>query len=283
MFIDLHTHSTFSDGSLSPTDLVRLAVRRKLRVLALTDHDTVEGLPEFLAAGTHHGLEVVPGIEISTRHGQHSLHLLGYGIRHTSAGLEKSLLWIQEARRQRNDKILAKLQNLGIRISPQELADRGLGQIGRPHIAGILVEKRIVKTAQEGFVRFLRRGGSAFVEQERPEVEKVIAMIRDAGGVSFLAHPGTLDPSLKIIPGLVKELKDLGLQGIEAYYPSHSATANKAIRRLAEDLHLLISGGTDFHGDSRSGAPLGGSAGTVRIPAEIWPPLKNHLQPGLFS
>ncbi len=283
MFIDLHTHSTFSDGFLSPTELVRLAVHRKLRVLALTDHDTVEGLPEFLSAGRHYGIDVVSGIEISTRHGQHSLHILGYGIRHTSAGLEKSLLWIQEARKQRNDKILAKLQNLGIPISPQELAQQGIGQIGRPHIASILVNKGIVKTAQEGFVRFLRRGGSAFVEQERPEVEKVIAMITDAGGVSFLAHPGTLDPSLKIIPDLVRDLKNLGLQGIEAYYPSHSSTTNKAIRKLAEDLHLLISGGTDFHGDTRSNAPLGGSTGTGRIPAEIWPPLKKHLQPNLLS
>lgn len=283
MFIDLHTHSTFSDGCLSPTELVRLAVHRKIRVLALTDHDTVQGLPEFLSAGKDHGLEVVPGIEISTYHGEHSLHILGYGICHTSTDLEKSLLWIQEARKLRNDKILAKLQILGIPISPQELADQGIGQIGRPHIASILVKKGIVKTAQECFVRFLRRGGAAFVEQERPEVEKVIAMIRDAGGVSFLAHPGTLDPSLKIIPDLVKNLKDLGLQGIEAYYPSHSSSANNAIRKLATDLHLLISGGTDFHGDTRSTAPLGGSTGTVRIPAEIWPPLKKHLQPELLT
>lgn len=278
MRIDLHTHSNFSDGTLSPPELVRLAARRGVSALALTDHDTTQGLPDFLSAGEHYGLEVIPGIEISTRHREHSLHVLGYGIRHNSGGLEKSLEKIQDARKERNHKILARLQDFDIDISFQDLAEQGVGQIGRPHIARVLVARGVVKTVQEGFVRFLRRGGPAFVEQERPEAEKVIAMIREAGGIAFLAHPGSLDPSLKVLPELVNELKNFGLAGIEAYYPSHSSGTSRFLTKLAGDLNLLISGGTDFHGDFRSNTPLGGSAATVTVPPEVWETLKSRLQ-----
>jgi hypothetical protein len=278
MRIDLHTHSTFSDGTLSPRELVRLAVKRSVSALALTDHDTTQGLPDFLSAGEHYGIEVVPGIEISTRHREYSLHVLGYGIRHNSGALENSLEKIQAARKERNHKILAKLQDFDIDISSQDLAGQGIGQIGRPHIARVLVERGVVKTIQEGFVRFLRRGGSAFVEQERPEADKVIAMIKEAGGIAFLAHPGSLDPSMKTLPGLINELKNFGLAGIEAYYPSHSPSTSRFLKKLAGELNLLISGGTDFHGEFGSNTPLGGSAATVTVPPEIWETMKNLLQ-----
>lgn len=276
-YIDLHTHSTCSDGTLSPSELVDHAVERKLAVIALTDHDTVSGLPEALDHARRFDIEVVPGIEISSRCQDTSLHILGYGIDHKNSEFAAFLAKLQKSRYDRNIGILERINTLGIHMELAELTDLAGDQIGRPHFAQLLIKKGIVGSMQDAFTRFLKRGGPAFVEHARPESDEVIEQIRNAGGIAILAHPACTDPSLSLIPTLIKKLRTQGLAGLEAYYPAHSKKTSKALLAIAGENNMLVSGGTDFHGKDRSSTPLGGSVKTVRIPLEIWENISTAL------
>ena len=277
LFIDLHTHSTCSDGLLTPTALLTLAARRGLAAIALTDHDTVAGLPEALAHGTITGVEVLPGIEISSGLDGASLHILGYGFDHEHPGFLAFLAKLQQARRNRNQGILERLHTLGISITSEELTHIAGDQVGRPHFARLLVQKGRAKNSQDAFARYLKRGSPAFVEHTKPQADEVISIIAEANGLAVLAHPACSDPGLEKIPSLVAQLKDFGLAGLEAVYPTHSKKVSRCLQTLAAQHDLLLSGGTDYHGDKHSVTPLGGNAKTIRVPLQLLHDIKHRL------
>jgi hypothetical protein len=277
LFIDLHTHSTCSDGLLTPTALLDLAARRGLAAIALTDHDTVAGLPEALAHGTAIGVEVVKGIEISSSHDGVSLHILGYGFNHEHPGFLAFLAKLQEARRNRNQRMLERLHALGISMTNEELAQIAGDQIGRPHFARLLVRKGRAKNVQDAFSRYLKRGAPAFVEHNKPRTDEAISKIGEANGLAVLAHPTCSDPGLEKNPALVAQLKDYGLAGIEAFYPTHSKKVTRFLQTLAAQHGLFLSGGSDYHGDKHSITPLGGNAKTIRVPLQLLHDLKQRL------
>jgi predicted metal-dependent phosphoesterase TrpH len=252
--IDLHIHSTYSDGTLTPAELVDLAKSRGLSAIAITDHDTADGIDEAIQRGLEKGIEVISGIEISTWHGDTSMHILGYNFSHNDEQFDSRLQLLQHGRETRNKRIIENLNNLGIGVELEELRKYSeYGQTGRPHIARLLVDKGVTKTVDLAFKYYLGRGAAAYAERFRFSAHDAIAMIRQAGGVTVLAHPSSLDPSLRSIGPLLKDLHLVGLDGVEVYYPSHSPKAVKALVKIAKDLGLLMTGGSDFHDSDRFG------------------------------
>ncbi|MCB2225547.1 MAG: PHP domain-containing protein [Desulfarculaceae bacterium] len=276
--IDLHTHSSASDGTLSPAALADEAAKAGLAAVALTDHDSVDGLPEFLSAAASGGPELVPGVEISAqRPGGGPMHLVGLWVDPHDPGLRDGLAWMQRARAERNPKIAAKLQELGLPVSLEEVAARAEGQVGRPHFAQVLVDKGLVSNVPEAFARYLRRGAPAYVGKERMSPEQALKMIRGAGGLPILAHPGLLDMQPAVLEALLKKLKGQGLAGIEAYYSQHDSAQQRCYLNLAARLGLAVSGGSDFHGASKPDIRLGTGLGTLRIPVSVLAALKKLL------
>lgn len=276
-WIDLHTHSTFSDGALSPAALIDLALQRGLKALALTDHDTVAGIPTFLNYAADKQIRVLGGIEISAWHDQNSMHILGYGLDQTDMELNRTLAQLQKARHQRNLDILDRLNELGIAISYVDLEHRQNSQVGRPHIARALIRMGVVNDFQEAFYRYLRRGAAAYVNSGRIHATDAIRLIRGAGGAPVLAHPAATDAGLINLPNLLPELRQAGLVGIETHYPAHSHKQNKQLLQLAAKHGLIATGGTDFHEKLPSGVPLGGSCRSVRIPYTCYQELSKFL------
>ncbi len=270
--IDLHTHSHYSDGTLSPKALIEYAKAAGLSVIALTDHDTVEGNNEAVAYGNKLGLEVIPGVEVSVFFKNRSMHMLGYWVDSTDPDLQDRLTVIQAARHERNKRIIDRLNSLGIDVSLEELAlQSSCGEVGRPHIASLLISRGVVKSREEAFIRYLRRGAAAYVEREHFPAESAIAIIRQAGGLAVLAHPISMAISLPKLTELVKELQVVGLDGLEAYYPNHSNKNVKYLQGLASGLGLVVSGGSDFHGESVSRG-INGMAGknsSFVVPANV--------------
>src|SRR5512137_1182473 len=192
-YVDLHLHTTASDGVLSPSEIVRYAKVKGLQAIAITDHDTIEGLEEGLSEGEKIGFEVIPGIEISAEHSSGSMHILGFFLDIHHPLLNEKLGYLQRARAERNPKIVGKLNQLGIDITYDEvLKASGGGQVGRPHFANVLIEKKYVRSFQEAFDRFLKKGAPAYVDKVRFTSGEAIHFIREAGGVAVLAHPNTL-------------------------------------------------------------------------------------------
>jgi predicted metal-dependent phosphoesterase TrpH len=258
-YIDLHTHSNASDGSLPPREVVRLAKERRLQALALTDHDTIDGLPEAVAAGQELDIEVIPGVEISARHANGSMHILGYFLDYESEVLAQRLTVLKQARKDRNPQIIAKLNDMGIPITMEQVERiSGVGQVGRPHIARALYEGGYVRSLQEAFDIYLGNNGRAYVSKFRFPPEEALAMIRDAKGIPVLAHPFTLGQHTpETLRPLLQELMAQGLAGVECYYPEHSSTQEALYLFLARELGLLITGGSDFHGDNKPEVTLG--------------------------
>jgi predicted metal-dependent phosphoesterase TrpH len=256
--IDLHTHSSYSDGSLSPRQLVQLAKKRGLRAIALTDHDTVAGVEEALEAGKELGVEAVPGVEISAQYPPGTMHILGYYIRASHRELQGALKKLQQARAARNPKIIERLQGLGLKITTTEVLDLSGGQVGRPHIARALVNRGYVSSIDEAFSRYLKKGAIAYVEKFRFPPEEAIAIIRRAGGIAVLAHPFTLGMAKPDeLSQLVRGLGEMGLEGIEVFYPGHTEEMAVIYEDVAKRLGLVCTGGSDFHGNFRDHSYLG--------------------------
>jgi predicted metal-dependent phosphoesterase TrpH len=257
--IDLHTHSTASDGSCSPAEVVRLAKEGGLAAVALTDHDTVDGLPEAAAAGEEFGVEVIPGVEISAQFPGGTMHILGLFVEYHNGRLDQGLAVLKQARIDRNPRIIAKLNALGIPITMEQI-DRisGGGQVGRPHIARALMEAGYVQDLQEAFDKYLGWHKPAYVSKFRFPPDQALAMIREAQGIPVLAHPFTLGlGSAFALRNLVIELKGLGLAGLEVYYSEHTPEQEALYLKLARELDLQISGGSDFHGLNKPEITLG--------------------------
>lgn len=275
--IDLHIHSNYSDGTLSPSDLVALAKKNGLAGIAITDHDTMAGTSEAISQGLKQGVEIIPGIEISAKFNDIGIHILGYGLNQNNPDLQNGIDKLQKARQARNQKIIEKLNTLDINMESSDLEKLGRGQIGRPHFARLLVKKRVVKSVNAAFYRFLKKGAEAYVECYKLPAPEAINMIRKAGGLAMLAHPESIDPSLVKLPNIIKALKDNGLAGIELYYPTHSIKTYKLLKKTGEDLGLIFCGGSDFHGDIRNNLPIGGSKKKAHVPYEVLAIIKEQL------
>jgi len=278
--IDLHTHSTASDGTFSPKRLVKLAKETGLVALALTDHDTIDGLAEAEEEAQAQSLAFVPGVEISVKFdGPGHFHLLGYFLDYRNLALTQALKGLKEARATRNQKMLAKLQDLGIDISLEELrAVSGGGEIGRPHLARLLVKKGVVKDTNEAFEKYLAKGAPAYVPKALLEPAEAIALIHTAGGLASLAHPYYLKLDDQALTKYVAGLKDLGLDALEAYYTDHSPAYTRFLLDLAQKLDLLVTGGSDFHGENKPEIALGKGKGGLFVPEEVYWRLREAWQ-----
>ncbi|MDO7905260.1 PHP domain-containing protein [Paenibacillus sp. JX-17] len=267
---DLHTHTTASDGMQPPADNVRLAKERGLAAVAITDHDTVAGIGEALQTGKEQGITVVPGVEISTRAGGKDIHVLGYYIDHQDTGLLRRLEELRRTREQRNDRIIAKLQQLGVEVTLQEVIDN-LGRplkpdesVGRPHIADLLVRKGYAEDMRDAFNRYLAEGAAAFISLPRIGPADAFAWITEAGGVSVLAHPG-LYGNDELVHSILREGRPAG---IEVYHSDHDEAAEQRYLEMAHQYGLLVTGGSDYHG-ARGGVVFHGELGSRTVEYEV--------------
>lgn len=255
---DLHLHSFHSDGTFSPEEVVRRAISLKLAAISLTDHDTIEGLPAARAAAGHE-IEMIPGVELTVAFKDREIHLLGYGIQegdsHFSAFLKKRQL----RRRHRIQEMIDRLRAHGVEVTLEEVtAVAGQGTIGRPHLAEVLVKKKVVSSFEEAFERYLGDRAPCFVKGVKLTVAEAVRLIGDVGGVTVVAHPHRI-----VDDAWFPELVAAGLQGVEAYHSDHDAVVTKKYLQIAEKYHLLATGGSDCHGFRKSKGPL---IGTVTVP-----------------
>ncbi len=256
--VDLHSHSTVSDGSFSPEEVIHKAAEIGLAAIALTDHDNIDGVNVAMEAGKAVGIMVVPGVEISAQFEGGTLHILGYFFNPRDEKLREKLSLFQKARAERNPRIAKKLQGLGIDITYEEVQKiAGSPQVGRPHFAQILIRKGIVKDLNEAFERFLGKGKAAYVDKYRCPPEEAFEMIQAAGGVAVLAHPFTLNLSDSALVTMIRKWASLGLRGMEVFYPEHSEDIIDRYTRIANTFSLIKTGGSDFHGNNKEGSILG--------------------------
>lgn len=269
-WIDLHTHTTASDGSLTPSQLVEAAVSAGLEAVAVTDHDTADGVDEALEAGLQLGIRVIPGIEITALMDDGILHLLGYEIDPHEEGLASCIAQLKKARAERNPKIIGKLQEMGIPIELSQVESiAGRGQVGRPHMAEALFELGAVSSLQEAFDRYLSPGSCAYVPKFRFEPGAVLQFILGAGGIPVMAHPYQTNLEGEELRRLVADLREQGLEGIEVHYSYHTPEQSAFYRELAEEFDLVQTGGTDFHGERKKDIELGRGRGDLRVPAAL--------------
>jgi predicted metal-dependent phosphoesterase TrpH len=277
-YVDLHIHTTFSDGSLTPAEVVWRAVDLGLAAIAITDHDAVDGNAEAFAEGAQNGLEVITGVEISCDFTPTNVHVVGLFIDPTNEGLTEALADVREHRKRRNPKILAKLAELGMAIDIEEVAAKAKGKtIGRPHIAQVMVDKAYVADFQEAFEKYLAHNKPAYVPRRRISAEEGIDLIHGAGGLAFLAHPGVYALPPRILENVVFKLARVGLDGVEVYYSDHLPTDTAFLKRLVDEYDLLAGGGTDFHGAAKPGVEVGIGRGDLKIPYELVARMKARL------
>lgn len=269
--VDLHVHTTASDGTLTPRQTVELARDLDLAAVAVTDHDTMEGLEEALAAGAELGVEVVPGLEISAGYRDRGVHILGYFIDRTSPVLGRALDRFVQERRTRNEKIVSALAADGFPISMQALGTAWPDTVlGRPHIADFLVRHGYAATVDEAFDRWLSRGRPYYRPRRRMPMAEAVLAIRQAGGLAVIAHPlqyGFPPDELEVF---LRAGKDAGCGALEAYYSKYSPAEQAMLCRLAARLGLAVSGGSDFHGDRKPAIRMGsGIGGSLRVPCSV--------------
>ncbi len=276
--IDLHLHTTHSDGSQTPAAVVQLAHEAGVSALAITDHDITTGLPEAIAAGHALGIEIIPGIEISSRHGASELHVLGYFLKWEDAQLNARLTTLRESRHRRNPKIVELLQAAGIDITYDEVrAVAGSDSVGRPHIARVLMDKKVVATAKEAFDRFLAEGKAAYAPRDLPTPVEAIRWIKEAGGLAVLAHPTWVKTTEGTLTDLARQLKEQGLDGVEVHYSTHTPRQTRTYLSLAKQLGLLVTGGSDFHGMTKPDIDVGIGKGSLHVPDHLLPKLKDAV------
>ena len=257
--VDLHLHSTHSDGSLSPTELVDLAFSKGLSLISLTDHDGMSGLDEAQARALERGIGFLPGGELSAYYPGGTCHLLGYNIDPQNAALTHALAKLREARASRNDRILARLNDLGYPLNKADFmaAAKGSKSPGRPHLAAALAAKGMVGNLQSSFSDLLAPGKPAYVPKEIFHPEEAVRLVQEAGGSAFLAHPVTLHLPPERLKVWLSRLQEQGLDGIEVYNSLHLPAEAAMLKLIAQDLGLQISGGSDFHGLFKPQVDLG--------------------------
>ncbi len=259
---DLHTHTTHSDGALSPEELVRKAKSVGLSAIAITDHDNVAALAEAQEVGDSLGVEIIPGLELSATLGDKDVHILAYFFDPTHQRLLEYLEFFRHERLKRAERIVRKLNGLEIPLTIDSVLDQaGIGSVGRPHIASALVEEGHIHNYQEAFVKYLGANGPAFEKKYQVGPEEAVRLIAQAGGLSFFAHPGKHTTEADLVA-----LMDVGLDGIEVIHPSHSPSLQQHYRSLASQYFLLESGGSDFHGGKKND---GGNFGSCTVPMSM--------------
>ena len=282
--IDLHIHSTGSDGTFSPAEILALAQDLNLAAIAITDHDTINGSKEALGIGVPPSLKFLTGVEISASpppsfQYSGSLHILGYSINIDDPILNKTLATLQKARNDRNPGIVDRLNSMGIALSMDELLNEvGGGQIGRPNIASLMVKKGYVESIQEAFNKYLGKGKPAYVDKYRVDCSRAIEVILGAGGIPVIAHPYLLNPkNIEDIEELVITLKAMGLKGIEVYYSEHSQDNISKLEDIANRHELLMTGGSDFHGSLKPEIKMGSGKGDLFVPYILYERLMESI------
>lgn len=279
-YIDLHIHSTASDGTLTPTEIVQTALKSTKSekdpiVIALTDHDTVAGVSEFLkeAKKNKERVTAIPGVEISTNYHGVEIHILGYNVDPENKELLEQLKICRESRDGRNEKIISRLQAEGFQITMEDIKPEDPNEtIARPHIAKQLMKKKYVSSVKEAFDKYLAEGRSCYVERIMPTPQEAIRLIKNSGGTPVLAHLmyyKKLNAAEKEV--LVSELKEAGLEGIEAYYNTYTPVEEEYVSSLAKQNALLLTGGTDFHGQNKPHISLFTGQGKMEVPEAILP------------
>ncbi len=270
MRIDLHMHSTYSDGLNTPSELVGFALEKRLGAISLTDHDCLDGVNEAMETGRAAGIEVLSGVELSCEYSGRDLHILGYGVDPDNGGFQEMLRKFRETRHNRGLKMIEKLNALGLAVDPEDVVRKsGEGALGRPHIAAVLVERGIVATAGEAFEKYIAEGGPAYVPKYKMTPAEAIRHIRIAGGLAFIAHPGIFLENQDELEALLAE----GFDGIEVQHPKHTPDIARRLGAIANERGFLTSGGSDFHGFTGRDMPVG----ALDIPYAVLTAIKRRL------
>ncbi len=283
MLADLHVHSHYSDGSMSPKELLRYARQFGVSVLALTDHDTIAGYPEAKTAGEEQGIEVLCGVELSIDYpmeGRSHLHIVGLMVNPDNKNLTNTLDFLKQAREERMKDIVSRMQSAGMDIDYKEVCQRaGKGCIGRPHLAELMLVIGYVVNMGKAYTEFLAAGCKFHVPKKKLQLEKAVSLIHESGGLAFIAHPYSL--GFKTYPPLGKEIlkfREMGVDGIEAYYAKHDRYFTRWLLDFARENDLLVSGGSDFHGRPKPSIKPGVGYGDLKIPLDVVTDIKNAVK-----
>ena len=276
--IDLHTHSNCSDGSMTPYDLVRYAKQKGLSAIALTDHDNTEGIDEALKAGEEFGINVICGVEFSTEE-ICQVHILGYFFDYKNKELQDAFKRQQKERVENFQKYLKKFEENGLPMTEEEVLEKApSGNVGRAHYAKVMMEKGYVDSVKEAFDRYLGIGMPLYIRREVMEPKEAIALIHNAGGLAFFAHPHQTKLEDEQLYSLILRLKEAGLDGIEGYYPEYTPEMGEKFRLWAKSLNLLLSGGSDYHAAMKPHIEIGeGIEGNLCIPDDLIDKMKERL------
>lgn len=276
--VDLHVHSNASDGTLTPSEVVQLAKETGLTAMALTDHDTVDGIAEAVAAGKKYNIEVISGVELSCAYIAKEIHIVGLFVDCGNARFLAELKRLKETRSARNEQMAAKCREHGLNITVEELLNEYPDAvITRAHFASCLLKKGYVSSVKDAFDRYLNDHGPCFVPRYKMPCEETIELIHDAGGVAILAHPILYKLGNSELEKLVKYLTGYGLDGIEALYSTYTPSDETLIRKLARENGLLISGGSDFHGANKPHIQLGIGRGNLKIHYDVLENIKKSM------
>ncbi|MCR5081526.1 MAG: PHP domain-containing protein [Treponema sp.] len=270
--IDLHTHSTASDGTFSPERLMEYAAEKNIKAIALTDHDNVDGICSAQAKAKELGLEFVPGIEISIQWPTGEFHLLGMGLQTASRELLELIEFLREERHSRNHKIIEKLNANGINVSYDEVkAVAGSETIGRPHFADVLLKKGIVKNRQMAFDLYFAKGRPCYVDRAGADLEEAVKAIKNSGGIPVQAHPLSMYISWGKLEDKIIEIQGMGVEGLEAWHPGVRVAEAYRLEEIGKKLGMIITAGSDFHGEKiRADRKIGFTAGRSKIEEKYW-------------
>lgn len=277
-YIDLHTHSLKSDGSMTPAEVVREAKKAGLAAIALSDHDTVDGLPEAIAEGEKIGVEVIPAIEFSVQ-SKTETHILGYFIDYNNPDLKQMLREVVDLRIERNHVTTQRLNELGFDITLEEV--RALAPnnfVGRAHFARVLMDKGYTESVKEGFDKYMSVGKYAYCEKQRLTARDAVELIAKCGGISFLAHPHLTKLPDDELKAFLVELKGYGLCGLEGYYTDYTSEMQQKYQSMAKELGLMISGGTDFHAAMKPHISIGTGLGNMKISYSVLEKMKEKIK-----
>ena len=278
--IDLHIHTTASDGQYSPTEIIQKAAEKGISVAAITDHDTIEGIEEGAAAAREFGVTFVPGCELNINFPTGEFHLLGLGLKNISPSFTELLENLVKNRNLRNEQIIEKIRADGIDLTLEEMKTDFPGNvIGRPHFAAELVKKGIVKNRQLAFDKYLAKGRPWYVERVGSNLDEAIVAIKESGGVPVIAHPMSLYLSWGKLPDALQNIFDRGVMGLEAFHPGARVTDCLRLEEVARKIGFFVTAGSDFHGEKiRADRKLGHTCGNKKIDDKYWLELKEHLE-----
>ena len=277
--IDLHVHTTASDGQYTPSQIIQMASEKNISTIAITDHDTVAGLEEGAATAAQKNITFVPGTELNISYPTGEFHLLGLGFKKISSSLEELLAALVKNREIRNIQIIEKMREAGVDITLEEMyADFPDTVLGRPHFAAELVKKKVVKTRQQAFDRYLAKGRPWYVARVGSNLDEAIIAIKESGGVPVIAHPMSLYLSWGKLPDALQNFYERGVMGLEAFHPGARVTECLRLEELAQKIGYFITAGSDFHGEKiRADRKLGHTCGGRKIEDDVWDKIKDII------